>query len=48
MDLEFNSAMLAHWSETYENAAQTKRFSGTLHIHHARVYCAELSRYSFA
>ena len=43
MDLGFNSAMLAHWSEIYENAAQTKRFSRTLDIPHARAYFAELS-----
>ena len=43
MDLGFNSAMLAQWSEIYENAAQTKRFSGTLDIPHARAYFAELS-----
>ena len=43
MDLGFNSAMLARWSEIYENAAQTKRFSRTLDIPHARAYFAELS-----
>lgn len=43
MDLGFNSAMLAQWSEIYENAAQTKGFSGTLDIPHARAYFAELS-----
>ena len=43
MDLGFNSAMHTQWSEIYENAAQTQRFSGTLEIPHAKAYFAELS-----
>ena len=43
MDLGFDSAMIAQWSEIYENAAQAQRFSGTLDIPHDRAYFAELS-----
>ena len=43
MDLGFNSAMLAQWSEIYENAARAQRFSETLNIPHSRAYFAELS-----
>ena len=43
MDVGFNSAMHAQWSEIYENAVQAQRFSETLDIPHARAYFAELS-----
>ena len=43
MDLGFNSALHAQWTEIYENAAQAQRFSGALVIPHARAYFAELS-----